>query len=932
MEIDSNGVVTATGNLDAFNETAKKTEDSATDAEKGVKNFTSAFSGIKSAVSGALIQFEALKHSIRAVIDYVKTSISAFGEYESIKTNLSVVLGSAKTAEAEFERLKVMAAKTPFDTSGLANAAIQLKQTGTSVKNLIPTLQMLGDAADGNNEKFPRIVQNFAQIQSVGKASAIDMKQFAQMGLPVYQLIQKMGISGQATAAQVTEMFRQMTSEGGTFFNGMSLNSETLNGKASTLNDTWKDFQATFADTTGLASAWKTLMGEMTTTVQGWTDALTEKQKIKDALDAYNAGTATTEQQIIAITQLLNEARQKRAAYSTDAITSGRAAGSVADTRRQVELYTGTINSLQSALNKLYGKKTISDWISENNDKIDTQVEKTNSAYDDLMNRVNKINTESDNGKASDLLKQINELKASKTQQKAESTTLSTGTKVISYQSMSADDLNKINTAILNLTKQYDELIKKSAGKTWQDIFSDTTGVIVSLGENGRQAMDKFITSIEEAAKQEKELKKIAGEPVTIDDDISATKDEIKKIYEIRQKLLNEKDSKGGAAFTTNDNAIKEADTQISSLTYNLRQQNTEKKSQDYTKEISSLNKEWSLIGLSNEELERRNYLAQGFNDKQATTLAHLKEQLKYQEEQSTAKKRGDVAGYYTAKANEANENGNYLSGGKYKLYSSAASTMQNTDAGDFASGMMQGGPVMGVINMFVGAITRVLESIDGIDVILSPLTSLLSGFKPLLKVLLLPLALISKAFTVLGNVLESVLGWLLGDLDDLYDSIVDTTDAQDDETERLERLNEQYESLTEAIKEQEEYYSQKRKEIDADYINELISAGATSTNDMILTPQGNFSTAPDDYLIATKTPETLGSGGSSSLSLNVNIQNNASDSVDVTASTDTDSSGIQQLAIIISKKVAQDAASGGNGWDTALSYRTKRIAGKSIG
>ena len=193
-----------------------------------------------------------------------------------------------------------------------------MKQTGTSVSEMIPTLKMLGDAAGGDADKFQRIVLNYAQIQSVGKAATIDMKQFAQMGLPVYDLMKKMGIQGNATAAQVTEMFKQMTSAGGTFYNGMDTQSQTLNGKMSTLNDTWKDYKATLADTSGLGSAWKKIMDEMTKSIQDQTDAMNERNKHSTATKAYENGTATNEQTVVALTDQMNTLIAKRKEVSDE--------------------------------------------------------------------------------------------------------------------------------------------------------------------------------------------------------------------------------------------------------------------------------------------------------------------------------------------------------------------------------------------------------------------------------------------------------------------------------------------------------------------------------------------------------------------------------------------------------------------------------------
>ena len=103
--------------------------------------------------------------------------------------------------------------------------------------------------------------------------------------------------------------------------------------------------------------------------------------------------------------------------------------------------------------------------------------------------------------------------------------------------------------------------------------------------------------------------------------------------------------------------------------------------------------------------------------------------------------------------------------------------------------------------------------------------------------------------------------------------------------------------------------------------------ANLTKVNDMILTPHGNFSTHPDDYIIATKNPQSLGGG----VVVNVKVENTASDSVNANVMQSRGANGEQELIVMISKKVASDVATGANGWDSALSARNQRLQGRMI-
>lgn len=221
---------------------------------RDINSLDDAFNNLNvSALAGAAGVGTLLK-ALASLKGFADSTVAAFGEFESIKTNLGVVMGSAEIASETFEELKKLGAKTPFSVTGLAEASTQLLQTGTAAEDLTTTLRLLGDVAGGNAVTFDRIVANYAQIQSIGQTTAMDIKQFAAAGLPIYEVMKDMGVQGNLTAEQVTEAFRRMAGEGGTFFNGMEIASTTLNGKLSTLGDTWDEFQATFADVSGFVA------------------------------------------------------------------------------------------------------------------------------------------------------------------------------------------------------------------------------------------------------------------------------------------------------------------------------------------------------------------------------------------------------------------------------------------------------------------------------------------------------------------------------------------------------------------------------------------------------------------------------------------------------------------------------------------------------
>ena len=105
----------------------------------------------------------------------------------------------------------------------------------------------LGDAVSatgGGNVELSRMAGNLQQIANVGKATAVDIKQFAYAGINIYQIladytgksvqdVQNMTVSYDL----LSEALIAASEEGGRYYNAMDAQSQTMNGRVSTLKD-----------------------------------------------------------------------------------------------------------------------------------------------------------------------------------------------------------------------------------------------------------------------------------------------------------------------------------------------------------------------------------------------------------------------------------------------------------------------------------------------------------------------------------------------------------------------------------------------------------------------------------------------------------------------------------------------------------------------
>lgn len=178
----------------------------------------------------------------------LKSMVSKAAEMESMNAQFKIMLGSSAKASEMITKLKKMAAITPFETADLVRNTKVLLQFGVAQEDIMSTLGMLGDVAGASKDRMNRLALVFGQIQSAGRLMGQDLLQLINIGFNPLQIIsQKTGKSmatlkdemskGLITFDDVKQAFKDATSEGGLFYKNMETQSQTFNGRVSTLKD-----------------------------------------------------------------------------------------------------------------------------------------------------------------------------------------------------------------------------------------------------------------------------------------------------------------------------------------------------------------------------------------------------------------------------------------------------------------------------------------------------------------------------------------------------------------------------------------------------------------------------------------------------------------------------------------------------------------------
>lgn len=233
---------------------------------------------------------------------FVEMGISYNAQIEKYTTGFTNMLGSAQAAQEAMQAIQEDAARTPFDVASLTQANQLLISAGENAGYSEKVILALGNAvnaAGGGNAELSRMAQNLQQIANVGKAASIDIKQFAYAGINIYQVladytgksvqeVQNMTISYDL----LSQALIAASEEGGRYYGAMETQSQTMNGRMSTLQDNVKQLAGLLTgNLTSALGGVITKLNEMVLAAQdaykldGWSGLIGEITGLSNVID-----------------------------------------------------------------------------------------------------------------------------------------------------------------------------------------------------------------------------------------------------------------------------------------------------------------------------------------------------------------------------------------------------------------------------------------------------------------------------------------------------------------------------------------------------------------------------------------------------------------------------------------------------------------------
>lgn len=214
-------------------------------SRSGASTFQEMMIGAARKIGEAFVDMTA--KAVKGVEQIAKAGIEFNAQMEQYQTAFTTLIGDADQAAAALEQIRKDAASTPFDVASLTQANQALLATGMDAATARDDVMNLANAiaaTGGGSAELSRMAANMQQIRNTGKATAMDIRQFANAGINIYGLLaDSMGVTVEQAAEmdvtyeQLTEAFAKAAEAGGAYAGAMEAQSQTFNGRISTLKD-----------------------------------------------------------------------------------------------------------------------------------------------------------------------------------------------------------------------------------------------------------------------------------------------------------------------------------------------------------------------------------------------------------------------------------------------------------------------------------------------------------------------------------------------------------------------------------------------------------------------------------------------------------------------------------------------------------------------
>ena len=352
-------------------------------ANGGVNTLTNSLQR-QSGILGRLASAATAYFSVYSLIRFVKGIRDVTGELEYQRVALGRLLQDVSYGNYLFERTKQAAIESPFRIKDLVTYTKQLAAYRIEQTELFDTTKRLADISAGLGVDMNRLILAFGQVRAASVLRGQELRQFTEAGIPLVELLAEKftDLKGEMVStgdvfeliskravpfSKIAEIFEDLTSKGGMFYDMQKKQAETLKGRWEKLKDAYDVALQSVGDT----STFQNINDVVLKVLTGLANNLRLVVKVVDAAAiswaAYNAillitGTrakaVATYEQKIAISQAL----RTKTINGLIVKIMGQAAAEKALTAAQTQATIGT-NMLTRALGRLKVALMTNPWL-----------------------------------------------------------------------------------------------------------------------------------------------------------------------------------------------------------------------------------------------------------------------------------------------------------------------------------------------------------------------------------------------------------------------------------------------------------------------------------------------------------------------------------------------------------------------------------------
>lgn len=253
---------------------------------KSVKSLTAAYKE-QSTYLGNLLKRMVAYWGLRQIREFVTNVREVTAQFELQRVSLGAIIQDQERANRLFSEIKTFALKSPVSVMDLTKYTKQIAAYGVETEKLFDTTKMLTDVSVGLGTPLSQLALAFGQIRSSSVLRLAETRQLTEAGIPALELLAKQLektygrfvstaevmelISKRAISFEMVEqMFKDMTSAGGMFYQMQEKQGNTLFGMWAKLGDAASVMYDEIGNTESVNSGMKASIALLTTLMKNW--------------------------------------------------------------------------------------------------------------------------------------------------------------------------------------------------------------------------------------------------------------------------------------------------------------------------------------------------------------------------------------------------------------------------------------------------------------------------------------------------------------------------------------------------------------------------------------------------------------------------------------------------------------------------------------